>query len=149
MTKLNLTILVCLLLATNFYCTAQGAKSNYKIVNKFSIEGDGGWDYITIDELTGRLFISHSTVTQVVDSKTGKLIKSIPDTKGVHGITLAPAVNKAFISCGKDSTVTIINLSTLDLISKINIQGANPDAILYDKYSNRVFVLTAVHRMLL
>ena len=123
------SIITCIFLATNFICTAQTEKSNYKIVNKFSVEGDGGWDYITIDESTGRLFISHGLVTNVVDSKTGKLIGTIQDTKGVHGIAIAQEENKAFITCGKDSSVTIINLATLEFISKVKVTGAGPDAI--------------------
>ncbi|MEP7169051.1 MAG: YncE family protein [Bacteroidota bacterium] len=79
-------------------------------------------------------------ITQVVDSKTGKLFGTIQDTKGVHGIALAQEENKAFISCAKDSTVAIVNLETLDFNAKIKIMGANPDAILYDKFSHKVFV---------
>ena len=138
--KKILNILFSAALLTNVNCSAQTEKSTYKIANKFSVEGDGGWDYIAIDETTGRLFVSHGMVTQVVDSKTGKLIETIQDTKGVHGIALAPDVNKAFISCGKDSTVTIVDLQTLKLITKIKVTGSNPDAILFDRFSLKVFV---------
>ncbi len=136
----KITTIISILLGANFACNAQAQKSNYKIVNKFSVEGDGGWDYITMDENTGRLFVSHGTVTNVVDSKTGKLISTVQDTKGVHGIALAQDENKAFISCGKDSTITIVNLKTLELITKIKSTGANPDAILYDNFSHKIFV---------
>jgi YVTN family beta-propeller protein len=128
------------LVVIRFECSGQSQKSNYKITNKFTVEGDGGWDYIVSDDNTDRLFVSHGTVTQVVDSKTGNLIGTIQDTKGVHGIALAQEENKAFVSCGKDSSVTIVNLETLQFITKIKVTGANPDAILYDKFSHRVFV---------
>jgi YVTN family beta-propeller protein len=136
----KIAIIIGFVLLTNFVFNAQAQKLNYKTVNKFSVEGDGGWDYLVMDENTGRLFISHGMVTQVVDSKAGKLIGTIQDTKGVHGIALAQEENKAFISCGKDSSVSIINLATLELIKKVKVTGANPDAILYDKFSNRIFV---------
>lgn len=139
MKKINI-IATCFLLVSNFGCIAQTPKSTYKIVNKFSVEGEGGWDYIAMDENTDRLFVSHSTVTNVVDSKSGKLLGTIQDTKGVHGIAIAQEENKAFVSCGKDSTVTIVNLSTLEFISKVKVTGANPDAILYDGFSHKVFV---------
>jgi YVTN family beta-propeller protein len=135
-----LIILGILLLVRNFNCQGQTDGSNYKIVNRFPVEGDGGWDYLAMDENTGRLFISHGMITQVIDSKTGKLLGTIEDTKGVHGIALDRKDNKAFISCGKDSTVTIINLTTLEFICKVKITGANPDAILYDDFSEKVFV---------
>jgi DNA-binding beta-propeller fold protein YncE len=119
---------------------AQSAKTNYKIANRFAVEGDGGWDYLAMEEHTGRLFVSHGMITQVIDSRSGKLLGTIPDTKGVHGIAIAYPENKAFISCGRDSTVSIVNLATLELLAKIKITGANPDAILYDNFSHKVFV---------
>jgi YVTN family beta-propeller protein len=138
--KKTTIIISCIMLAANSFCFGQNENPKYRIANRFSLEGDGGWDYLTLDENTGKLFISHGTITQVLDTKTGKLAGTIQDTKGVHGIALDQEENKAFISCGKDSTVTIINLSTLALISKVKVTGANPDAILYDKFSDKVFV---------
>ena len=119
-------------------CNAQ-KKSEYKIANTFHVEGDGGWDYLISDDETNRLFISHGTVVQVIDEQTGKLLGTIPDTKGVHGIALANDLNKGFISNGKDSSVTIFDLKTLFPISKMNVTGKNPDAILYDEFTHRVF----------
>src|SRR6185369_5817733 len=99
------SILSMVSFALVFNVTTIAQNTTFKIVNTFHIQGDGGWDYIAVDEETGRLFVSHGMVTQVVDSKNGNLISTIEDTKGVHGIALAPDMNKAFISCGKDSTV--------------------------------------------
>lgn len=138
--KILTYFLTCILAGANLVSIAQNKNSTYKIVNNFSVEGDGGWDYIAIDESTGRLFISHGLSTNVIDSKSGKLLGTIQDTKGVHGIAIAQEENKAFISCGKDSSVTIINLATLEFISKVKVTGVNPDAILYDKFSDKVFV---------
>ncbi|MEO8760977.1 MAG: YncE family protein, partial [Bacteroidia bacterium] len=58
----------------------------------------------------------------------------------VHGITLAADLNKGYISNGKDSSVTVFDLSTLKILSVIKTKGANPDAILYDAFSKQVFV---------
>src|ERR1700728_1133740 len=80
---------------------------NYKIVNKFPVDGEGGWDYLASDAKTGRLFISHGTVVNVIDEKNGALVGTIPDTKGVHGIAIADDLNKGFISNGRDSSVTV------------------------------------------
>jgi DNA-binding beta-propeller fold protein YncE len=118
---------------------AQTGSSQYKIANKFHVDGDGGWDYLNADESTGRIFISHGTVVNVIDEKDGKLIGTIPDTKGVHGIAIAHDLNKAFISNGRDSSVTIIDLSTLAFLTKVTVTGQNPDAIIYDPFSHKVF----------
>jgi DNA-binding beta-propeller fold protein YncE len=120
-------------------CNLAYSQSNYKIANKIHVDGEGGWDYICVDETNGRIFVSHSTVAQVIEIKTGKLVGTIPDTKGIHGIAIAADLNKGFTSNGKDSSVTVFNLKTLEVISRIKINARNPDAIMYDAFSGRVF----------
>lgn len=115
------------------------AQSNYKVANKIHVDGEGGWDYINVDETSSRIFVSHATVAQVIDSKTGKLLGTIPDTKGIHGIAIAADLNKGFTSNGRDSSVTVFNLKTLEVTGKIQVPGKNPDAILYDPFSHKVF----------
>ena len=115
------------------------AQSNYRIVNKIHIDGNGGWDYITMDEAASRLYVSHGNEMNVVDITTNKVIGTIPDTKGVHGIALAKDLDKGFISNGRDTSVTIIDLKTLKFIAKVKVTGNNPDAIIYDPLSHKVF----------
>jgi len=115
------------------------AQSNYRIVNKIHIDGNGGWDYITMDEAASRLYVSHGNEMNVVDITTNKVIGTIPDTKGVHGIALAKDLDKGFISNGRDTSVTIIDLKSLKFIAKVKVTGSNPDAILYDPLSHKVF----------
>lgn len=126
----------CLTVLGSFSLKAQ---SNYKLANKFNIEGEGGWDYLNVDEINGRIYVSHSAVAQAVDVKTGKLVGTIPDTKGIHGIAIANDLNTGFTSNGRDSSVTVFNLKTFDIITKVKVTGRNPDAILYDTFSQRVF----------
>jgi YVTN family beta-propeller protein len=119
---------------------AQPQHTTYKVSRTFSLPGDGGWDYLTVDETAGRLFVSHGTMVQVVDLKSGKLAGTIENTIGVHGIALAPELNKGYISDGRDSSVTVINLKTLCTVATVKVTGQNPDAILYDPFSSQVFV---------
>ena len=137
MKKLNF-LLASIIVVTNSY--GQVAPTEYKITKKINTGGDKGWDYLIVDEPTQRLFVSHGTVTQVVDIKKGTLIATIENTKGVHGIAIANDLNKGFISNGKDTSVTVFDLKTLDIITKTKITGLNPDAILYDEFSHHVFV---------
>jgi DNA-binding beta-propeller fold protein YncE len=118
---------------------AQTIQPGYKISNRIHLEGDGGWDYLTVDAPNNRLFVSHSTMVQVVDLEKGTLLATIADTKGVHGIALATDLNKGFISCGKDSSVVVFDLATYKVIERVKVTGANPDAILYDPYRKIVF----------
>lgn len=134
----KLFVLVCTfaLLCSSILVSAQ---SNYKIINQIPPEGDGGWDYLSVDEAAGRLYVSHATMALVVDLKTGKQIGKIADTNGIHGIATVPALNKGFTSNGRDSSVTVFDLKTLEVIGKIKGTGKNPDAILYDSFSQKLF----------
>jgi DNA-binding beta-propeller fold protein YncE len=113
--------------------------SGYIIGDKIHLEGDGGWDLITVDESTNRLYVSHGTISQVVDLSTNKLIATIPDTKGVHGIIPVNEFNKGFISCGRDTSVLVFDLKTFEVTARIKVTGENPDVILYDPFTKRVF----------
>lgn len=135
--KKVMVLLDCIVMI--IYGLSLSAQSNYKMANKISLPGDGFWDYISVDELNGKIYASHSTMVQVVDIATGKLAGVIPDTKGVHGIAFAPELSKGFTSNGRDSSVTVFNLTTLEVAKKIKVTGQNPDAILYDSFTKRVF----------
>jgi DNA-binding beta-propeller fold protein YncE len=67
------------------------------------------------------------------------VVGDIPETPGVHGIAIAPELNRGFISNGRGNTVTIFDLKTLKTIGTA-ATGENPDDITYDKGSGRVFV---------
>ncbi len=114
--------------------------SGYHIVRKIPVTTNDGWDYITIDSATQRLFISRGTHVQVLDLKTGQLAGDIPDTQGVHGIALAPEFGRGFTSNGRAATVTIFDLKTLAKIGEAKTDPG-PDAILYDGASKRVFTM--------
>jgi DNA-binding beta-propeller fold protein YncE len=117
------------------------AQNQYQLKQKYTIGGDGGWDYLTYDPAGKRLFISRFTRVQVVDPAKGTLITEIPGTTGVHGIALAQELGKGFTSNGGENTVTVFDLKTLKETSKIKLpdDAKNPDAILYDAATKRVF----------
>ena len=140
MKKLMVVFSCLVVLLTGLNLRGQNANSEYSILNKIHLPGDGGWDYLSVDENGARLFVSHSTMVQVVDLKTSKVVGTINDTPGVHGIALAEDLNKAFISVGRNALVKVINFKTLELIADIKVTGQNPDAIMYDAYSQKVFV---------
>src|SRR5215467_5973252 len=121
------------------FCVNASSPAQYQLKQKFTIGGDGGWDYLTYDPEGKRLFISRSTRVQVIDPAKGTVITEIPNTTGVHGIALAQDLGKGFTSNGRDNTITVFDLKTLKTTGKIKIEGENPDAIIYDPSSKRVF----------
>jgi len=130
----NFIILCSLFLAANSFA----GDSGYHVTKRLKVGGEGGWDYLTVDESARRLYISRSTHVMIIDIDTDKVVGDIPDTPGVHGIAVAPEFNRGFTSNGKADTATIFNLKTLKVISKVKT-GGNPDAILYDPASKKVF----------
>jgi YVTN family beta-propeller protein len=118
---------------------AAKTQSHYEVKHKYVLGGDGGWDYLTYDPAGKRLFISRGTRVVVVEPAKGTVVAEIADTNGVHGIALAQDLGKGFTSNGRDNSVTVFDLKTLKETAKIKIEGENPDAILYDPASKRVF----------
>src|SRR6202521_2685914 len=126
--------LFVLLLAT----FAMAADPGYHVIKTYKLGGEGSWDYLNLDSSSRRLYISRATHVIVIDADSGKPVGDIPDTPGVHGIALAPELGRGFISNGREGTVTIFDIETLKLITKVKV-GDNPDAILYDPATKRVF----------
>jgi len=111
----------------------------YHVVGKISLAGEGGWDYLTVDTAAHRLYVSRSTHVVVIDLDRDSVIGDIPNTLGVHGIAFVRELNRGFTSNGRDTTVTVFDLKTLAPISVVKVTGANPDAIVYEPLSRRVF----------
>ncbi|HZE85537.1 MAG TPA: YncE family protein [Puia sp.] len=110
----------------------------YTLDKKIPLPGDGGYDYLSIDEANHHLFVSHGTSVNVVDLATEKPIASIDGMKGVHGIAVVNEVNKGFISDGKASSVVVFDLSTFKIITTIALGSKDADAIIYDPFSKKV-----------
>lgn len=110
----------------------------YHVTTTYKVGGDGGWDYLNADASARRLYISRGTHVIVLDLDSGKNVGDIPDTPGVHGIALAPELGRGFTSNGREGTVSIFDIKTLALNTKVKV-GDNPDAILYDPATKRVF----------
>jgi len=114
------------------------AGPGYHVIQTYKVGGEGWWDYLTADSDARRVFISRGTHVMVLDADSGKTVGDIPDTPGVHGISLAPELGRGFTSNGREGTVSIFDIKTLATSSKVKV-GDNPDAILYDPATKRVF----------
>src|SRR6266850_543483 len=112
--------------------------SNYKVLDRYPVPGVGGFDYVLLDGPTRRLYISHGTQVEVVDADNGKLVGTITDTPGVHGIAIASEFKHGFTSNGRENKVSMFDPATLQLIRKIDV-GKGPDGIYYDPGTKRVF----------
>ena len=109
-------------------------------VEKFDIKGDGGTDYVAVEAATGRVFVSRATHMMVVEGATGKVLGDIPNTPGVHGAGIATKAGHGFATNGGDSTVTMFDLKTLDVIKKIPVMQGGLDGIMYDEADDKIIL---------
>jgi len=121
---------------------AQQGPSGYHLIKTVKIDGPGGWDYLAIDSESRRLFISHDTHVVVLNADTGDVAGDIAGTPGVHGVAIASDLGRGFTSNGDGNNVTIFDLKTLKPIGQVPT-GKEPDAIVYDPASHRVFTMNA------
>jgi YVTN family beta-propeller protein len=135
--KLIPILLLSIIILTNM-SYAQGSK--YKVTGTINIGFEGKWDYLSIDYSMYRLYVSHESMVNIIDIRTGKAVEKIKGLKGVHGIAFAPEFKKGFISEGKGNSVTVFDLKTMTVLETIKLDTKNPDAIVYDPFTKRIFV---------
>jgi YVTN family beta-propeller protein len=109
------------------------------VLQQWQLSGAGGWDYLTLDSAGQRLFISRADHVDVVNTESGKVIGTIPNTLGVHGIALAEESNRGYTSNGRSDSVTVFDLASLKVVKEVPVSGHNPDAILYEPSGKHVF----------
>jgi YVTN family beta-propeller protein len=115
-------------------------KPGYHVIKKVSIPGTGGWDYVYVDEVNRRVYISHATQVEVLDADTFEQVGTIPNTPGVHGIAVASEFAKGFITAGKSDSVIVFDLKTLKQVAEVKV-GKKPDAIVYDPATKHIYAM--------
>ncbi len=110
----------------------------YQVTRHVQLGGDGGWDYITVDTAGNRIFLTRSDRVMVVDQNSLRLITEIPGLQRGHGVALAYAAGHGFVTSGADSTVTMFDLRTLEVLGTTTA-GVDDDAVLFDAASDHVF----------
>jgi len=132
-----LRIIFCLLLLST--ALTHAGEPAFHITHRETLPEDiVKWDYLSYDSGSKRLFITRGDQVDVYDTKLGKVVGNIKDTQGVHGVALAPDLNKGFTSNGHSDSVTIFELSTLKILGTLPAEK-KPDAIVYDPFTHRVF----------
>ena len=142
MMRIGMVGLSALVFFTSGVGRAAEPESPYQLLKTIKVGGDGGWDYLTVDSDTHRLYVSRGNRVQVVDVEKGEVVGEVKDTPGIHGIALVPKRKNGFTSNGGESTVTIFDLETLKETARVKV-GTKPDAIIYDPFSDRVFTFNA------
>src|SRR3977135_126319 len=93
------------------------AQMEWQVAKTLQIGGEGGWDYLTVDPQTHRLYVPRSTHTMVIDSASGKTIADIPGQKIAHGVAIVPEAGRGFISDGGGKgAIVILDLTNTALL---------------------------------
>lgn len=150
MLKRLLFLTLCALLCKQ-NAVSVSAADEYHLTMKYFLGGEGGWDYLTLDEQTRRLYISHRDHVNVLDIDSRAVVGDIPGMHLVHSIVLVKEVGRGFISDGSGSTalgpggdrVVIFDLQSLKVVGDIKT-SPNPDCLVYDPASHLVFVVSGV-----
>jgi DNA-binding beta-propeller fold protein YncE len=133
---------VCLFTLAIFMSTSVTLSAQtpiYTLDKQIALPGESGYDYVSIDAVNHRLYVSHGTSVNVVDLDTEQPIGEIKDMQGNHGIAIANDLNRGFISDGRANAVVVFDLKTLKTIATVPVSGKGPDCITYDQFSKQVF----------
>ena len=130
-------ILFTFTIIISFCATNTWSQTNYKVLKSHKISSSGWWDYITIDAIAKRMYVSHGNQVNVLSTTNGDSIGMVTTTLGVHGIVINNKLGKGYTSNGKSNSISIFNLKTLKVIKEVAV-GQNPDAIFYDDFSKKI-----------
>jgi DNA-binding beta-propeller fold protein YncE len=126
-----------------FACALQAlALADWAVVNTFHIGGEGGWDYVTVDPQTHRLYVTRSTHTMVIDGTSGQIIADLPGQKRSHGVAIDPEAGRGFVSDGGgDGAIVIFDLKTNVILGSV-VTVPDTDGIIYDKGTGLVLAVS-------
>jgi len=131
----GLATLFVLVLAATIPAEAQ---KPFAVQEKWKVGGEGGWDYLLDDSSAHRLYITHGTRVEVIDSNTGKSIGAITGLKGTHGVALDEDGKFGYISDGRANAVVVFDRGTLATVATIPA-GTNPDGITFEPMTKTVW----------
>jgi DNA-binding beta-propeller fold protein YncE len=130
----GITIGALLMLGAN----AAPAQSQWSVTKTLHVGGEGGFDYLTVDAQSHRLFVPRTTHTQVIDADTGKVLGDIPGQKKSHGVALVPKLGRGFITDGGGTgAIVVFDLKSYAVLGTIPTVP-DTDGITYDPKIDRV-----------
>lgn len=112
----------------------------YEVTHRLPVGGVSKWDFVPFDAQRNRLYLTRGDRVEVIDPKNGNPLGTIAQTEGVHGVALAQDLKLGFTSNGKSNSVTVFNLDTLQTVGEVQLHGENPDVILYEPTTKKLFV---------
>src|SRR5215813_8575845 len=136
-------VLGLFILSLGAFLLTAAPTGGYHLLKKIPLgAAEGGneyFDYINVDSINRRAYLSHGTEFLVVNADTGAVLGKVTGMKRNHGVALVPELGKGFISDGDAAQIVIFDLKTFKTIGQIKGEQ-DADSILYDPATKRVFV---------
>ena len=136
------TLLLLAALGIGSMATTGFAQTNpsapYRVVQTAKVGGAGNFDYVFADAAGRRLYIPRADRVTVFNLDTLAPQGVIPNASGARGAAVDPKSHHGFCS---SNPVVMWDSETLTTIKSIPVEG-NPDGILFDPATQRVFVLS-------
>jgi len=116
--------------------------ANYHLLKKIPLgaaPGEGEYfDYLTIDALARRVYLTHGTEVKVVDADSGEVEGTISGMKRIHGVALVMELGRGFITDADTGKVFIFDIATLKVTGEVQAsKGAH--GVIYDPASKHIF----------
>ena len=99
------------------------------------------FDYLTIDYPDHYLLSAHlgAGILYVIDLRTNRLVKAIPDVPGVEGVEYVPELHKVYTSDWFENKIGVIDLRQFKVIKKIPTRE-KPDGSAYAAPFHKLYV---------
>lgn len=114
-----------------------------KEVAEFNLPGPLGkrFDYLTIDAGDHYLLSAHlgAGLLYVIDLRTDRVVKVIPDVPGIEGVEYVPGLKKVYTSDWYENKIGVIDLRQMRIIKKIPTD-AKPDGSAYAQPFHKLYV---------
>lgn len=137
--------------------TLASAAEGYHLLQKVQVTpGIGIFDYVTVDGVNRRVYLSHGEEVVVLDADSDAVVGKIPAPQfdpsygigiagrtnpymGIHMVAIAAEFGRGFTANARAGTSTIFDLKTLARTGEVKLTGKDPNAIIYDAATKRVF----------
>ncbi len=122
-----------------------GAQTHYHIVERWTIGGQGGWDYLRADGPAHRLYVTHNSRVEAIDTRTGKVVGAVTGLKGTHGVALDSDGRTGYITDGGGDAIVVFDRRNLSPLAVVPA-GGNPDGVAYEPATRTVWVFNGRSR---
>jgi DNA-binding beta-propeller fold protein YncE len=111
----------------------------YRITQSIPLGSPDGWDYLTYDASSQRVYVAHGTAIDVLDGRSGEVLGHVP-VPGANGVAVVPSLGKGYAGSRTTKSAIVFDLKTFKVLKTLPAD-VDTDAVVYDPASKRVFIM--------